>query len=61
MGRHSTAAKKIGRGCPLLVGVILYSGRSFWDERFVRCPEFILEVVASRTLQMYYRYGIFNP
>ena len=31
--------QKTGRGCPLLE-VILYGGRSFGDERRVRCPEF---------------------
>ena len=31
--------QKSGRGCPLLE-VILYGGRSFGDERRVRCPEF---------------------
>ena len=34
----SALCTKFGRGCPLSE-VILYSGRSFWGERFVRCPE----------------------
>ena len=34
-----SSCKKYGRGCPLLE-VILYSVRSFWSERLVRCPEF---------------------